>query len=94
MLPKLYNFDWKALIEEQQASEMNMRKFCREKNLPYQTFKNHKHALQADPRFSLFLPVTQEHTKNIEFRINGNLISFDASLDVAYVSLILKALTE
>lgn len=93
-LPKSYNYDWKALIEEQQVSGINMKKFCREKNLPYQSFKNHKRTLQApNPGSALFLPVKQEATKNVEFSINGNLISFDASLDDEYVSRILKALT-
>lgn len=93
-LPKSYNYDWKALIEEQQVSGINMKKFCREKDLPYYAFKNHKQVSKVtDPETALFLPVKQQVRKNVEFRINGNLISFDASLDDEYVSRILKALT-
>lgn len=68
------------MIEEQQVSGINMKKFCREKDLPYYAFKNHKQASKViDSKTASFLPVKQEVRKNVEFRINGNLVSFDDS---------------
>lgn len=67
-MSKSYNYDWKALIEEQQASGMNMKKFCMKNSLPYQSFKNHKYALQASNADTpLFLHVKQESVKQVEF---------------------------
>lgn len=93
-MSKAYDYDWKALIEEQQASGVNMKQFCKEKGLPYQTFKNHKYALQSQSATkSPFLPVKSEVPKEVEFTLNGNTIRFDASLDDDSMSRILKALT-
>lgn len=92
-MPTAYNFDWKALLEEQQNSGMNMKEFCKEKSLPYQTFKNHKYALESQASKDGFLPMKAGTSKEVQFSLNGNVIRFDASLDDESVSRILKALT-
>lgn len=46
-MKKKYDYDWDALIEEQQASGMNMKAYCRHKEFPYQAFINHKYTLQG-----------------------------------------------
>lgn len=46
-MPKAYNYNWQALLKEQQESSMNMKQFCREKDIPYGAFKNHKYELQS-----------------------------------------------
>lgn len=92
-LSKVYSFDWKALIEEQRISGMNMKVFCQKNNIPYHAFKNHKYKLRdsgSDP--TLFLPVKPETNDNVEFILNGNRICFDASTDDQTVSRIIKAL--
>lgn len=77
-MSKAYDYDWEALIEEQQASGVNMKQFCKEKGLPYQTFKNHKYALQSQSSTkSPFLPVKSEAPKEVEFTLNGNMLRFD-----------------
>lgn len=42
---KHYDYDWEKLIEQQKQSGMNMKAFCKEHQLPYQTFKSHKNTL-------------------------------------------------
>lgn len=92
-MAKAYNYDWNALIDEQEASGVAMTQFCREKGLPYQTFKNHKYTLQSQTSTkNSFLPVKSETTKELQFTLNGNTIRFDASLDDDSISRILKAL--
>lgn len=94
IVPTAYNYDWRALVEEQQESGMNMKKFCKEKSLPYQSFKNHKYALESQVCSKEgFLPVKAGTSKEVQFSLNGNIIRFDASLDDESVSRILKALT-
>lgn len=93
-MSKAYDYDWKTLIEEQQTSGMNMKLFCKEKGLPYQTFKNHKYSLQSQSSTkSSFLPVMGEVPKEVRFTLNANTIRFNSSLDDDSISRILKALT-
>ena len=92
-MPIAYNYDWIALIEEQQASGMNMKRFCKEKDLPYQCFKNHKYALQsATSDIKTFIPVKADISHHIQFTLNGNTICFDSSLNDETISRIVKAL--
>lgn len=37
-----YNFDWEKLIKEQLESGLNAKNFCKQHNLPYQTFLAHR----------------------------------------------------
>ena len=93
-MTKAYHLDWEALVEEQRTSGWNMKKFCLEKGIPYQAFKNHKYAIldkAAEP--DLFVPVKPQLSKELKFSFNGNLISFDADTDDETVSRILKALS-
>lgn len=86
-----YDYDWKSLIEEQQASGLNMKAFCRERDLPYQSFKNHKRALQGDET-KTFLPVKQKEARTLCVTINGNAICFDSDTEDSDISRILKAM--
>ena len=89
-----YNYDWKALVEEQRVSGINMKKFCLEKSLPYQSFKNHKYALQSESADNeTFIPLKPEISHSVQFTLNGNTICFDPSLDDCDIARILKALT-
>ncbi|MEG0591882.1 MAG: hypothetical protein RR512_01135 [Coprobacillus sp.] len=38
-MPVKYDYDWDTLHKEQQSSGMNMKKFCKERGLSYQSFK-------------------------------------------------------
>ena len=49
-MTKACHLDWEALVEEQRTSRWNIKKFCLEKGIPYQAFKNHKYAtLDSNP---------------------------------------------
>lgn len=87
-----YNYDWQVLVEEQQASGKNMKQFCLEKGIPYQSYKNHKRALENQSDKVSFIPVRTEKKNEISFKLNGNTLCFDASLDEAAISRIIKAL--
>lgn len=91
MVSKAYNLDWKALVEEQQTSGLNMKAFCRERELPYQAFKNHKYTLQETNSAS-FLPVKQAKTDMLRVTINGNVICFEPDTKNSDISRILKAI--
>lgn len=79
-------------MEEQQASDKNMKQFCLEKGIPYQSYKNHKHTLENQSDKVSFIPVRAEKKTEISFKLNGNTLCFDASLDEAAISRIIKAL--
>lgn len=70
-MSEAYNNDRKVLIEEQQASGINMNQFCKEKGLPHQTFKYHKYRLQSQSSIkSPFLPVNSEVPKELELTLS------------------------
>lgn len=91
-MSKAYNHDWKILIEEQEASGMNMKQFCSMKDIPYHSFKNHKYVLQKESK--TFVPIKLKQSVLIDLVINGNKISLDSQMDDASLSRVLKALTQ
>lgn len=91
-MPKVYNYDWQALLNEQKASGMNMKQFCEGKNISYSLFKNHKYALQRNScDHKGFTPVTTSIPQVVQFNLNGNVLCFDTSLDDVTISRIVKA---
>lgn len=69
-----------------------MKQFCLEKGIPYQSYKNHKRALEDQSDKVSFIPVRTEKKTGISFKLNGNTLCFDAFLDEAAISHIIKAL--
>ncbi|MGX8833553.1 IS66 family insertion sequence element accessory protein TnpA [Amedibacillus sp. YH-ame6] len=91
-MPVKYDYDWESLHKEQQSSGMNMKKFCRERGLPYQSFKNHKYQIVNKADEVSIVPVTCEVQQKISFVINRVSLSIDASLDDEGLRKIMKAL--
>lgn len=91
-MPVKYDYDWGKLHEEQQLSGMNMKKFCRDRNLPYQSFKNHKYQSVNKADAVSIVPVKREEQQRISFIINGVSLSVEASLDDEGLRKIMKAL--
>lgn len=92
-MPKKYDYDWNTLLQEQQHSGMNMKKFCMVNNLPYSSFRNHKHALQEHEIPLRLVPVEVDHPKTIKLSVNETELSLDASIDDVSLRRILKALS-
>lgn len=92
-MPKTECVDWPKLIEEQASSGMNMKNFCKQRNISYDLFKYHKYSLRDKEETANegFLPVTTEKLNKITFSLNGNTLSFDASIDQISLSKIVKA---
>lgn len=87
--------EWIAIIQEQQASGMSMKEFCNDRNISYSLFKNHKYSLKKKgtlPSPTCFVPLRQETAQSITFTLNGNTLSFDASLSQETITKIVKAL--
>lgn len=91
-MPAKYNYDWEKLHDEQQQSGMNMRKFCREYNIPYQSFKNHKYQNKKQEDMISIVPVTCAEQNTISFVINGVHLSINSSLDDEGLRRIVKAI--
>lgn len=86
---KHYDYDWEALVEQQKRSGMNMKAFCKEHQLPYQTFKSHKNTLQKQVKG--FIEAKAE-PDIITLFVNGNEIKIDSSVNDITLNRIIKAL--
>lgn len=91
-MPVKYDYDWETLHKEQQLSGLNMKRFCRERGLPYQSFKNHKYQSMKKTEEINIVPVTCEQQQKISFVMNGVSLLIDASLDDEGLRKIMKAL--
>ncbi len=93
IVPQAEYIDWSELIEEQASSGMNMKDFCKQRNISYDIFKYHKYSLRdkAESANKRFLPVSTDASDKITFSLNGNIISCDASLNQETLSKIVKA---
>ncbi|MGX8835652.1 IS66 family insertion sequence element accessory protein TnpA [Amedibacillus sp. YH-ame6] len=91
-MPVKYDYDWEKLHKEQQLSGLNMKRFCRERSLPYQSFKNHKYQSVNKADEVSIVPVKCKEQKRISFVMNGVSLSVDASLDDEGLRKIMKAL--
>lgn len=69
-----------------------MKRFCRERSLPYQSFKNHKYQSANKADEVSIVPVKCEGQIRISFVMNGVSLSVDASLDDEGLRRIVKAI--
>ena len=87
--------EWMMLIQEQQRSGMNMKRFCNERKISYDQFKYYKYSNKNDDQLTslpTFIPVTQTSEKTLTFTLNGNTVSFDSDVSKDTISLIIKAM--
>lgn len=92
-MAKKHEYDWNTLLQAQQQSGMNMKRFCRENNIPYGCFKNHKYALQEKNSPIKIVSMKVEHPSTLDFKINGTEISVDVTIDDLSLKRILKVLS-
>ena len=91
-MSKQQDFDWKLLLQEQQNSGLNMKKFCRENNISYTNFKNHKYMLKKQDTHVDLIPIKLEHQDTLKLLINGTELLVDSKMDDLSLRRILKAL--
>lgn len=92
IMPRKYNYDWRALSQEQQDSGMNMTQFCLLKKIPYPTFKRNMMKLQSLNESFKFIPIERSKEDTLHVIVNGYSLSIDKRIDDASLSRILKAL--
>lgn len=90
-MPRKYDYDWNALMQEQKASGMNMKRFCISKDIPYSAFKNHVYK-KREMNPSAFVPLKLEHQEFVCLTLNGVEVKINTSIDDASLTRIMKAL--
>lgn len=92
IMPRKYDYDWRALSQEQQDSGLSISQFCLTKKIPYQTFRRNIANLQISNESFNFIPIELSNEDKLHVTINGNAISINKTIDDISLSRILKAL--
>lgn len=96
MLMSKYKYNWKELLEEQEASGKKMTTFCKDRNIPYYAFKNHKYKKLKEPTkktVPTFLPiVTDAKAEGIPLCIDGHKVEIPSTIDDVSLKRIMKAM--
>lgn len=92
-MPKKYDYDWNALIQEQKVSGLNVTEFCKRKGFCPTTYKKHAKVERNRNNDVIFLPVQPAIKNFINLRINGFNFQLEQDIDELFLQKILKALT-
>lgn len=83
-----YNFDWEKLIKEQLESGHNAKNFCKQHNLPYQTFLAHRRFKENEEVSLVSIKVLDERCHS--FDCNGKSFKLDSDVPIDFLAKLLK----
>ncbi|MEG1470776.1 MAG: hypothetical protein RSC31_09050 [Anaerovoracaceae bacterium] len=92
-----HNYDWYSLIQQQEESKENMKEFCVNRNLPYQTFRHHKNNILNEEHSEVLsiVPITcvnDDQMNYIAFDIDNHHLRFPSSNDDTTLERVMKAI--
>lgn len=91
-MSKHSNYNWSLLVEKQKESGLNIKSFCTQHQLPYQTFLYHRRNLTLSNTSGIsFTPVVTTTRDEVLFECSGVSIKVSEDVSIDFLSKLLKA---
>lgn len=86
-----HNFDWEKLIKKQKESGLNAINFCKQHNLPYQTFLTHRRNTETKVLSLVPVVIKREEVILNEVVCNGMNLKISNDVSVTFLEKLLLA---